>query len=396
MMNKSYNTGVPEWEQILRALNNGEEISDDRYQKLSSDERLLISQLQENQKLAEAESHLDEIDLTSDWYSISARLAAIAKEERIKPLFPNWLRYAAVILLPLMVGGIYLLSIRNPKEERIMAINKENRGLKSPILILSDGSSIELGTKKGITNLSGPQVFVQEENAIVYKTGENAGAIPIFNTLIIPRGAEYKLMLGDGTEVWINADTKIKYQVNLDAAKTREVFLEKGEAFFKVAKNPKKPFIVHHGNMNVEVLGTSFNINSYSNTTRTTLIEGKVMVSTANGENKVELAPNQQANFNKLTGSIEKQDVDVFSFVAWKDGILAFENETMADLMEQIGRLYDYDIDFKDNSLKQLHYSGSTDKANDIKKILNIIQKTSNLTLTLKERIIIVEKSTKN
>lgn len=395
MMNKPYNTGQPEWEQILRSLKNGEAVSEDRYNELSNDERLLIAELQQTQQLIKAGNQLDEIDEIKDWLSVKARLDGVAEKGRTISLYSKWLRYAAVIMLPLLIGGIYLLSKSNLKVEEVASIKKEKGTLKKPTLILGDGRSVELDASKSINNSDGAEIFANEANALVYKIAQNPDALPIFNTLVVPKGGEYKLILADGTEVWVNADTRIKYQVNFDASKTREVFLEGGEAFFKVTKNPDKPFIVHNGNMKVQVLGTSFNISAYADNVQTTLTEGKVKLTLANGEAELTLAPDQQANFNRLTGSLEKQDVDVFSFVAWKDGILAFENETMEDLMEQIGRLYDYDIEFKDNSLKQLHYSGSTEKPQDVKKIINIIQKTSNLTLTIKERTIIVERSTK-
>lgn len=394
-MNKPNHIGSPEWEQILRALSNREAVSEDRYAKLSDDEKLLISELQETQQLNIYVNQLDEIDVNKDWLSVKSRLTQGDKKNRTVKMYSKWLRYAAVMLLPIMLIGLYFLSKQDAKLPSIANVNKTKDGYKKATLILSDGSSVELGANKAINNLDGTQVFDDQTNALTYTKIENVNTTPTFNTLIIPKGNEYKLILADGTEVWVNADTRIKYQVNLSVTKTREVFLESGEAFFKVAKNPNKPFIVHHKNMNVQVLGTSFNINAYSNTVQTTLTEGKVNVSIDNGKQQLELAPDQQANFNLLTKTLEKEDVDVYSFVAWKDGVFALENETMENLMARIGRLYDYDIAFKDESLKHLHYSGSMNKPQDVRKIINIIQKTSNLKLTLKERTIIVEKSTK-
>ena len=199
-------------------------------------------------------------------------------------------------------------------------------------------------------------------------------------------------MLDDGTKVWLNADTKIRFQVNFDKTPTREVYLESGEAFFKVAKNPDKPFIVHKGAMNIQVLGTSFNLNTYSDVLQTTLVEGKVSVGFKNTDKKLTLNPGQQANANLLTTELSKQDVDPDLFVAWKDGVLVFNNTTMEALMEHLGRLYDYDIVFENEQLKNLHYNGSTDKSATIKPLLDIIEKTTNVKFTIKDRRIIVKK----
>lgn len=365
----------------------------------SAEEQLLVEQLFQKD-LESSEYRPDEERILKASERIKTRLMEhIGQESPVKTirLWPG-IAVSLAAAIALIVCGIYFFNPDTPAESTLQAglpAKKGLAGFKKATLILGDGRAVELGAEQTIKNSDGVQIFADESSALVYKTGQNAGQLPAYNSLVVPKGGEYKLVLADGTEVWLNADTKIRYQVNFDATKTRTVFLERGEAYFKVAKNPEKPFIVHHGDMEVQVLGTSFNVNAYSDDIQTTLAEGKVKVSLNNAKAHLELAPGQQANFNIPAGTLEKQEVDIYPFVAWKDGILAFENVTMEMLMAQIGRLYDYDIQFRDESLKQLHYSGSTDKPADLRKILNIIQKTSKLKLTIKERTIIVEKSTK-
>lgn len=372
-----------------------------KYQRgeASAEEQLLVEQL--FQKDLESSSYRpDEERILKASERTKTRLMQHIGQQRPVKTIRLWPRIAvaSAAAIAFIVCGVYLFNPDKPVEGTRQAGSPAKTGVagfKKATLILGDGSAVELGAEQTIKNSDGVQIFADETNALVYKTGQNTGGLPTYNALVVPKGGEYKLVLADGTEVWINADTKIRYQVNFDAAKTRTVFLEKGEAYFKVTKNPEKPFVVHHGKIKVQVLGTSFNVNAYTEDVQTTLAEGRVKLSSADGGAQVELVPGEQASFNRLNGSFKKQEIDVYPFVAWKDGILAFENVTMATLMTQIGRLYDYDIELKDEGLKQLHYSGSTDKSADVRKILNIIQKTSKLKFTIKERTIIVEKSTK-
>lgn len=391
---KTYHTNTPEWEQVLRALHAGEDVNEAQYQRLNEDEKTLITALTQKGQLAKAVKHLDKMDLQKDWLSVKSRIAVLPEKEHHRSLYRTWIRYAAAILLPLLVIGLYF----NTKDKiaTVPIIESADNGFKKATLILSDNSRIALGaTGKSMNITDGTQALTNEKDAVIYNKGSESNTMPVFNTLIVPKGGEYKLVLADGTEIWVNADTRIRYQTNIAATAIREVFLEKGEAFFKVARNPDKPFIVYRDQLKIKVLGTSFNVNTYAEIIQTTLVEGKVNVSLIKGKETLDLTPQQQAVFDPFTGSLTKRDVDPYSFIAWKDGILAFENETMDNLMAQIGRLYDYEIQFKDERLKQLHYSGSTEKSTNVQGILNIIQKTTNLKFTLKERTIIVEKSTR-
>ncbi|SMC87492.1 FecR family protein [Pedobacter nyackensis] len=393
MMSKPDNNDQPEWEQILRSLEQGYEVTEDRLNELTVDERAYISEITDKQKLGEAVASLEAIDLKADWGLVSSQLDEASVNKRTVALFSKWARYAAILFLPVaLTVGLYLtLSDKQPKQDQL-ARKHENRGANKVTLILGDGREIELDSQQSIKTSDGTQIQTDADHGLVYTTEKNENRSAIFNTLVIPKGADYKLLLDDLTEIWLNSDSRIKYQVNFNATKTREVYLEKGEAYFKVAKNPNKPFIVRSALMSLQVLGTSFNMNTYSNEVQTTLVEGKVKLESFGSREQMLLNPGQQGNFDKFTGSLKKQDVDVFPFVAWKDGIIVFQNENMGELMAQLGRLYDYEIEFKDQSLKQLHYTGRADKSESIQNILAIIQETANLKFMIKERRITVGK----
>ncbi|MCO4294050.1 FecR domain-containing protein [Solitalea sp. MAHUQ-68] len=326
----------------------------------------------------------DKIDETADWQKVLGQPRIITLK--------SFLKYAAILAIPLIIGAAFFLTQKHSKLS-LTATSTVQPG-KKVMLILQDGSNVDLTQAKNVKGLSG---VINNNSTLDYTNTENSSNAdkPVFNTLLVPRGEDYKLVLEDGTEVWVNADTKIKYQVNLSKTQTREVYLEEGEAYFHVTKNPSKPFIVHNNNMAVQVLGTSFNVNAYSNTILTTLVEGKVKVS-AGSDKFLFLTPGEQASFTSANGNLQKQDVDVYPFVSWKDGLIIVENETMSELMEKIGRLYDYDIQIKDEEIKNWHYSILAKRSSSVEDILNTIQSTSKLKFTVKERKIFVEKAINN
>ncbi|GEP96536.1 iron dicitrate transporter FecR [Chitinophaga cymbidii] len=392
MMSKPDNIDQPKWEQVLRSLAQGNEVSEDRFKELTAEERAYISEINNQQKLKEAVADLEAIDLSADWHAMGGRLEEESGSKRLVPLLSKWVRYAAAVLLPLAVAlGIYTY-LPDHKKQAPTVESQPNMPSKDVTLILGDGSKVALKQRQSIKNPDGTQIHTDAENALVYQANEHNAGTAVFNTLIIPRGKTYKLILDDLTEIWLNADSRIRYRANFAGTATRDVYLEKGEAYFQVAPNTGKPFIVHSGQMNVQVLGTAFNMHTYSGSILTTLVEGKVKIASSSSGKQLILSPGQQSGFDKNTGSLTKQDVDVFPSVAWKDGMIVFANQTMGDLMEQLARIYDYEIEFKDQGLKQLHYTGRADRAESLQNILGIIEETSALKFTIKDRTVIVDK----
>jgi len=195
--------------------------------------------------------------------------------------------------------------------------------------------------------------------------------------LVTPRGGEYKMILDDGTEVWLNADSRLEFPDKFVAG-TRKVKLV-GEAYFSVTKDVQRPFIVSLNSMDIEVLGTEFNVSAYSNDTqiKTTLVEGKVSIKNgAETENHKVLAPGEQASFDKNNNTIEVQKVDVNEFIAWKDGRFVFGYQQLGEITKVLERWYDVDFIFADENLRSIPFSGEFLRYDDISKIFEIIKKT--------------------
>jgi transmembrane sensor len=376
------------WIKVIQQLNNNELPDQQLLDQLTSEEKELISALQTDKMMVKAAALINKVDENMAWNKVRPNLEV----KKVK-LVPNLLRYAAAILLPILIlaGGIfYYIKNNEPVVLGLAKLAPTNHNRAT--LVLSDGRSVELSEQANqkLSEVAGTSITNKNKQLLSYKEDGTASGAQVFNKLIIPRGAEYKLALADGTTVMINSASVLRFPVNINAANSREVYLEKGEAYFQVAKNPNKPFVVHANGMDVKVLGTTFNVNTYTKTTRTTLVEGKVEAKSANNQTTI-LAPNQQAVFNQQNNVLSRADVDVTPFVAWANGKIVFEEATLDEVMDQLSLWYDYDVEFQSDKIKQVHFSGEIERYKDIQVILNIIEQTGGVKFSIKNRRIYVD-----
>ncbi|WP_316808066.1 FecR family protein [Pedobacter agri] len=376
------------WIEVIQQLNNNELPDQQLLEQLSLEERELIDALKEDKMIAGAHVLVNKIDENYAWLKVRSDL-----QVKTAKLIPTLLRYAAVILLPLMIlaGGIFYY-LKNNEPVALSAASLYPTDHHKATLILADGSEVELSENpdKQLGEVAGTSITNKNKELLSYKADGSATGKQVFNKLVIPRGAEYKLALADGSMVMINSASVLRFPVNINAASSRDVYLEKGEAYFQVAKNPNKPFIVHANGMDVRVLGTTFNVNTYTKTIRTTLVEGKVEAKSTNKQTTV-LAPNQQAIFNSQTNALTKANVEVIPYVAWANGKIVFEEATLDEVMEQLSLWYDYDVEFQSEKIKQIHFSGEIERYSDIKVILHIIEQTGGVKFSVKNRRIYVD-----
>ncbi|MCK0132136.1 DUF4974 domain-containing protein [Flavobacteriaceae bacterium F08102] len=259
------------------------------------------------------------------------------------------------------------------------------------VLPKSITNQIEVGSDKAILTLEdGKEVTLAKGNefhadhiksngeTLIYASGGTANKTAItYNTLTIPRGGEFFLQLSDSTKIWLNSATKLKYPVDFSMAKTRQVELVYGEAYFEVSssdQNDGKAFKVLSRDQEIEVLGTEFNVKAYEEeqSTYTTLVHGKVAVNV--DDKTMNLYPNQQAivTANK---SIKITPIEVYNEIAWKDGIFSFEGKTLAEIMTVLSRWYDMDVVFQEDSLKNKQFVGVLGREQVIEEILETIKR---------------------
>lgn len=216
-----------------------------------------------------------------------------------------------------------------------------------------------------------------------------ATTTPEFNTITTPRGGQYQVVLEDGTRVWLNAASSIRFPQAFIGV-TREVELT-GEAYFEVAKNKAKPFIVQANGTKVQVFGTHFNINAYgdnSNVT-TTLLEGSVRMSS--GSSAVMLAPGQQGDaVNGAT--IKVSPADIQQTMAWKNGLFIFHDLNITEVMKQVGRWYDVDVEYRDDEVKKNEFGGTISKYKNITELLDVMVLTRSIHYKIEGRRVIIMK----
>ena len=303
-----------------------------------------------------------------------------------------WLKvvsYAAMLALPIIVG--MLLWTRQPVEEVVdYGIGPIEHGVRKATLVLNDGKVLALDTSRmTLKEIDGVTIHTNDQ-ALVYVDSLDDQDVNLQNRLITPKGGEYTIMLADGTKVWVNAATEIRYPVKF-AGKERRVRLE-GEAYFEVVKNTEKPFIVEANGMEVKVYGTQFNVNTRrDDQIQTTLVEGSVSVK-PKGLAEVMLKPNQQAVFNKLAGRVTVRDVDVLSYVAWQRENYYFENKSIGEILDQLSLWYDIQVFFVNNEVRNERFSGYLPRYEEINGLLSLIEKTSHVQFEIKGRVIIVRK----
>ena len=249
-------------------------------------------------------------------------------------------------------------------------------GEKKATLTLADGTEVHVEEITAqILQEKGMNIEYRNGEIVYHKSEEKTTEV-VYNKLEVPRGGECMIKLDDGTKVWVNAETKLKYPVAF-VGDRREVVLE-GGAFFDVAKN-EKPFIVKTSFGDVRVLGTAFGISAYASESEsyTTLVRGKVSVEREGGE-PVVILPGEQVVTSK-DGKMIKQQVDVEEFVGWKDGIYVFKEKSLGEIMKTLERWYNISVDFQEKSLVDLPFTGNLKRYDDINVFFDALTRTGDM-----------------
>ena len=205
-----------------------------------------------------------------------------------------------------------------------------------------------------------------------------------FNRVVVPRGGEYRLILADGTKVWMNSDSKFEFPT-VFTGKERRVRLQ-GEAYFQVQRNEKMPFRIEVNGIEVAVLGTSFNIQAYGELMYTTLVEGAVALNV--GGDTFRLSPGEEAKVNKRKVRVQK--VDVYERIAWKEGKFVFREKRLEEVMEILGRWYDVEICYRNAAVKDLHFTGNIPRHATISEVLQFLERTRLVHFSIAGRTVIV------
>ena len=295
-----------------------------------------------------------------------------------------WLPWvaAAAVLIGVFIGSYFMFIKSKPAnkmavvEKKPAAAGDRTPGGNKAFLQLADGSLIELDdTDTGMLAQQGNTKIVKLNNGqLKYNSTSQKNTQVLYNTISTPRGGQYHVILPDGSKVWLNAASSLRFPTSF-TGEARNVLLT-GEAYFEVAHNKNMPFHVAVNDMKVEVLGTHFNIMSYDNENAisTTLLEGSVKVSSmVNGQWSM-LKPGQQAAIHNSQLTIH-DDIDAESVIAWKNGMFQFNSADIQTIMRQIERWYDVEVQYK-GPIPQGHYSGIVPRSNNLLKVLRIFEES--------------------
>ena len=305
----------------------------------------------------------------------------------------RWSIAASIILLVGLFVGRTINGVRDIHEEQELAKSVMQPGTSKAILMMADGKEVVLEQGQNLNILLNERVRVATSSqGIVYEEYGKGMVTEEYNKLTTPVGGEYSLVLSDGTKVFLNADSELKYPVEFSDGK-RIVDL-KGEAYFEVHKDSLRPFIVRMNGAEVTVLGTSFNVNTYGDDGQiyTTLVNGAVRVSSVkNGQAEV-LKPGMQSVMNVQSGLLTVRKVDVEPYVAWREGRFVFRAMTLDLIMRQLQRWYDFEVFYQNSELKDYEFRGVIKRDMDLDKVLSVIKATTNVDFEVKGKVITIIK----
>lgn len=329
------------------------------------------------------------IDKMKAWDKVVNRVSHVNASKSIR--MKHWWRYVAVIVSILGVGFVYIYrsSLENHYEQNQTAVIIAP-GERKAVLHLSDGQEVLLGNGVDgeLIEKNGAKITYTSNTSLRYKTDEAESQEIVYNKIVVPRGGEYSLVLADGSEVWLNAESELIYPVVFKGAE-RKVTL-KGEAFFKVVKDTGHPFIVQSDYNRIEVVGTQFNVSTYNEKCiKTTLLQGAVKVS--NAQDTRLLKPGEQAVCS--SNSIAVQAVDASIVIAWLQGVFEFENMSLKEITEQLGRWYDVRFVFVNPELEEIIYTGAATRYRDLRFVLNFLEDLSDLQFIIEGKVVKVERT---
>lgn len=286
-----------------------------------------------------------------------------------------------------LVGVALLLVPERQVELPVVEVRNEVvvPGSTKATLRLAGGETVDIrGDSMQITG-KGESHIHYEGGKLTYAKKEKAVRL-VYNELEVPVAGECSLVLDDGTQVWVNADSRLKYPVQF-VGEERKVFLE-GEAYFIVAKD-SLPFVVSTSRGDIRVLGTTFNVKSYDEEVamQATLVEGKVLV--AQGQKEMELAPGEQGTVTDA-GIMAKRAVDVDEFVGWRKGIYVFKKQPLEDIMRDLSRWYGVSVFFQNEGLKQVSFTGNLKRYDNINEFLDVLQRTGDVKYRINNNTVII------
>jgi hypothetical protein len=333
------------------------------------------------------------INLDQKWDNQSRKIKQYAFRKRIVYIS----RIAAAILVPTLIAAYLVFNFQNSFDDtkfefaaKVIPTSTETQLIneKGEVFELKNTNDLQIQLKSAQVKNEGNQLIYKKLDMVHIPHAKEE-----IHKMITAKGGEQFLILSDGTKIWVNAESEIKYPVYFVGNK-RNVEIIKGEAYFEVSHDANRPFTVTTQKGVIKVLGTSFNVRAYDDeiANTTTLIEGSVSLRHKFDENStVKLSPGQQANLINVNRKIRVSNADIESVIAWKNRQYIFKSNSLGDIFRELSHWYDFDIVFENDEIKNKKFRGRVDKSTSIIQILDILEKTQRVEFEYRDKTIKVK-----
>ena len=351
--------------------------------------RKLLDELRDKEVLRQEIGAYASFDTSRRWIQLKEEMHKTPRKRRL--LLRVWKSVAAVFVAAVAGGLLYwqITDSARPVEEQVL-VAQIRPGETQAVLITGKGQQLLLqGLKDTCLDITGNETLkISKDGSLEYSLSA-LSRMPEWHTLQVPRGGEYKIVLDDGTEIWLNSASELKYPAHFVGNERRVCLV--GEAYFQVARNEAAPFIVETRDMDVKVLGTSFNVSAYEDeeNSHATLVEGRVEVDDKINGEKVTLTPGEQALLQGKEMVVREVNTKLYSM--WRLDRFTFASEDMEGVIRKLSRWYNVNFFFSNSSMKQKRFTGSLPKYSDISQVLKMIEMTTDIKFQVKGNTIIIQ-----
>lgn len=346
-------------------------------------DRKLLERMEGMEALAARMRFCERNDREVGWKNIQRRIRRSALIRRLGR------SVAAVMAFGMLAGGAWYYA--GMEKEPVLLVQEKVHivpGSSQAYLELATGEQFVLDSMRGVdTRVDGAVMKTQEAGQLVV-SGDSEDTLVKqvqYHRIVVPKTGEYNMVLADGTQIWLNSCSSLEFPARF-IGDERRVRLLSGEAYFEVAKNEGMPFVVEAQGKEVRVLGTSFDVDIYEGEFATTLVTGKVEVST--GEKEYLLSPSMQLRM--ADGRTELRKVKAEDFAAWKDGVLVFRKQRLEKVLAALARWYDIEVFFQKEELKDLHFTGILERHGGVEELMDFLGRTGSVKFTLNGRLLMV------
>jgi hypothetical protein len=368
---------------LLGTLSGEEECSLKEWREANPENERLYGSVMNAEYMVQKSQEIANVDIVNGYMNVLQKRKRNIRVRRIRRV----VSIAAGVVLPLLAAVLWYGTREKMENVQEQVTSVIRHGEVKAELLLADGTTRILSSEvtDSLFRQQGANIVVQNQG--VSYQGDSSVVEECYNTLRVPRGGEYSITLSDGSIVYLNSESELRYPVKF-VGEDRRVYLS-GEAYFDVSKDKEHPFSVDVNGSVVKVLGTSFNVRAYAdeNEILTTLVQGSVRFSA--GKESVVLKPGEQAVLNK-SGRVVIKEVDTYLYTAWKNGVFAFEKQRLEEIMNVVARWYDVNIFWENASQKEVTFTGKMKRYDDFSKVVEMLEMTGNTEFVVKENNIFI------